>query len=39
MFAAANIPEEQIPCANIIIMVPSNPHFVKLSTPTITKAI
>lgn len=39
IFAAANIPEEQIPCANMIIITPSNPHLVRLKTPTITSAI
>jgi len=39
MFAAANIPEEQIPCANIIIITPSNPHLVRLKAPIITSAI
>jgi hypothetical protein len=38
-FAAANIPEEHTPCANIIIIVPSNPHLVNLRTPAITRAM
>lgn len=33
------MPEEQIPCANMIIITPSNPHLVILKTPVITSAI
>jgi len=37
--AAANIPEEHTPWANMIIIVPSNPYLVNLRTPAITRAI
>jgi len=37
--AAANIPEEHTPWANIIIIVPSKPHLVSLRTPAITRAM